>query len=221
MRLQEALIDFAQGRRRAALEKFRQLIDEYKKQGMLERANRMQGAFRGLMAELGLIDDARKLLHSLPPINGSTDIPVATGGSWRGLAGRGYPSPRTCRNSRTILSGRTRTARRSRPRSRYPEANPKRPSKRCARDCLTICATSTCRRLRGRAYLAARQPDLAAIEFHKIVDHPTLDPLSHDLPLAHLGLARACVLQGDIAGAGTNMRSFSRCGRTPIKICRS
>lgn len=41
----------------------------------------------------------------------------------------------------------------------------------------------------------------AAVEFHKIVDHPTLEPRSHDLPLAHLGLARACVLQGDTAGA--------------------
>ena len=77
MRLQEALIDFAQGRNGAALETFQQLIDGYKKQGMLERANRIQGAVPRIEAELGLLDDARELLHRLPPINGSTDIPVA------------------------------------------------------------------------------------------------------------------------------------------------
>ena len=55
--------------------------------------------------------------------------------------------------------------------------------------------------MRGRAYLAAGQPGAASIEFHKVIDHPTLDPRSKDLPLAHLGLARACALQGDKTGA--------------------
>ena len=63
--------------------------------------------------------------------------------------------------------------------------------------------------MRGRAYLAAGQPSLAAVEFHKIVDHPTVDPLSHsNLPLAHLGLARASALLGDLAGSGDEYEKF-------------
>ncbi len=50
--------------------------------------------------------------------------------------------------------------------------------------------------LRGRAYLALRKPELAAAEFQKILNHPGVEPLSHHLPLAHLGLARAYAMHG-------------------------
>jgi len=56
--------------------------------------------------------------------------------------------------------------------------------------------------MRGRAYLAAKQPDLAEAEFHKILDHPGIEPLSHNYPLAQLGLARALAAQGKIVEAG-------------------
>jgi tetratricopeptide (TPR) repeat protein len=49
--------------------------------------------------------------------------------------------------------------------------------------------------LRGRAYLAGKQPALAEAEFHKILEHPGIDPLSHNYPLAQLGLARALAQQ--------------------------
>lgn len=55
--------------------------------------------------------------------------------------------------------------------------------------------------MRGRAYLAARKPEPAAIEFRKIIDHPGVDPMSHYLPLAHLGLARAYAMQGNVAAS--------------------
>jgi len=45
--------------------------------------------------------------------------------------------------------------------------------------------------VRGRAYLAARAPDLAAAEFQNILDHVGIDPVSPLYSLAFVGLARA------------------------------
>jgi eukaryotic-like serine/threonine-protein kinase len=45
--------------------------------------------------------------------------------------------------------------------------------------------------VRGRAYLAARAPALAAAEFQKILDHAGVDPVSPIYSLAFVGLARA------------------------------
>jgi eukaryotic-like serine/threonine-protein kinase len=44
---------------------------------------------------------------------------------------------------------------------------------------------------RGQAYLMANEPEQAATEYQKIVDHPGVDPASPLIPLAYLGLARA------------------------------
>jgi len=49
--------------------------------------------------------------------------------------------------------------------------------------------------LSGRAYLAAGDGVRAAIEFHKIIDHPGVEPADVLHPLAQLGLARAYALQ--------------------------
>jgi len=62
--------------------------------------------------------------------------------------------------------------------------------------------------VRGEAYLAARQGSEAAAEFQKILDHPGIvfnEPIG---ALAHLGLARAYVLQGDTAKAGSAYKDF-------------
>ena len=56
--------------------------------------------------------------------------------------------------------------------------------------------------LRGRAYLIAKQPDLAEAEFHKILEHPGIEPLSHNYPLAQLGVARALAQEGKPVEAG-------------------
>jgi serine/threonine protein kinase/tetratricopeptide (TPR) repeat protein len=55
--------------------------------------------------------------------------------------------------------------------------------------------------LRGRAYLDEKKGADAAAEFQKILDHRGWQAISHLFPLAHLGLARAAVLQGDTAKA--------------------
>jgi hypothetical protein len=55
--------------------------------------------------------------------------------------------------------------------------------------------------VRGEAYLAAWQGSEAAPEFQKIIDHLGIVLNSPIGALAHLGLGRACVLQGDTAKA--------------------
>ena len=49
---------------------------------------------------------------------------------------------------------------------------------------------------------------LAAAEFQRIIDHRGWDVLSPLWPLAHVGLARAEVLQGDVARGRTAYESF-------------
>lgn len=62
--------------------------------------------------------------------------------------------------------------------------------------------------VRGQAYLQAKNGTLAAAEFQRIIDHRGWDVLSLLWPLAHLGLARAEVLQGDVAKGRTAYESF-------------
>jgi len=61
--------------------------------------------------------------------------------------------------------------------------------------------------VRGQAYLAAREGAKAAGEFQKIVDHRSIEvnPLG---AMAHLGLARAFVLEGDTAKAEAAYQNF-------------
>jgi predicted Zn-dependent protease len=55
--------------------------------------------------------------------------------------------------------------------------------------------------IRGQAYLAQSKGKEASVEFQTILDHRGWVPLSPLFPLAHLGLARAAVAQGDTATA--------------------
>jgi serine/threonine protein kinase/tetratricopeptide (TPR) repeat protein len=207
MQVQEMLTDFAQGKRRAALEALGQLVDGYKKQGMLERASRMKGGVPRIEAELGLLDDARKLLSSLRSIESSTDIAVAwaeTGDAARAkdIARRemgAHPDDTLWQNVRgpQILGAIALAEKKPaeaiealRPGIPYDAHDAGMPA------------------MRGRAYLAAGEPELAAIEFRKITDHPSVDPLSHDTALAHLGLARAYALQGNSSASVTEYGKF-------------
>lgn len=58
-------------------------------------------------------------------------------------------------------------------------------------------------RTRGDAYLKANEPKMAETEFKKVIEHYGVEPTSSDIPLSHLGLARAYALDGD----KTNSRS--------------
>ena len=61
---------------------------------------------------------------------------------------------------------------------------------------------------RGQAYLKLRKGSEAAAEFQKILDHRGWDPLSPLYPLAHLGLARAAVLNLDTEKARQAYQDF-------------
>ena len=61
---------------------------------------------------------------------------------------------------------------------------------------------------RGQAYLKLRKGAEAAAEFQKILDHRGWDPTSFLYPLAHLGLARAAALKGDVAGSRKAYQDF-------------
>jgi len=62
--------------------------------------------------------------------------------------------------------------------------------------------------VRGEAYLASKQGTAAAAEFQKILDHRGLVRNCPTAALAHLGLARANVLQGDTAKAKAAYQDF-------------
>jgi serine/threonine protein kinase/tetratricopeptide (TPR) repeat protein len=61
---------------------------------------------------------------------------------------------------------------------------------------------------RGAAYLKTGDGSKALLEFQKILDHRGIDPISAFYPLAHLGAARAYVLQKDTAHARTAYQDF-------------
>jgi serine/threonine protein kinase/tetratricopeptide (TPR) repeat protein len=62
--------------------------------------------------------------------------------------------------------------------------------------------------IRGLSYLQSRDGAQAAAEFQRIIDHRGWDILSPLWPMAHLGLADAAVLQGDVAKARKAYEDF-------------
>jgi hypothetical protein len=62
--------------------------------------------------------------------------------------------------------------------------------------------------VRGQAYLRLKSGSEAAAEFRKILDHRGEVPLSTLYPLAHLGLARASALAGDVSGSRKAYQDF-------------
>jgi tetratricopeptide (TPR) repeat protein len=61
---------------------------------------------------------------------------------------------------------------------------------------------------RGLAYLAQRRGAEAAAEFQKIIDNPGIDMMSEIRPLAHVGLARAAAISGDMGKSRTAYQNF-------------
>ena len=62
--------------------------------------------------------------------------------------------------------------------------------------------------MRGYFYLQQRRGNEAIAEFKKIIDNPGIDPFSPARPLAHLGLARAAVVNGDTSAARKAYQDF-------------
>jgi 5,10-methylenetetrahydrofolate reductase len=62
--------------------------------------------------------------------------------------------------------------------------------------------------VRGQAYLKLNKGAEAAAEFQKILDHRGEAPLSALYRLAHLGVARAAALTGDVAKSRSAYEEF-------------
>ena len=62
--------------------------------------------------------------------------------------------------------------------------------------------------LRGLAYLKLKSGNEAAAEFQKILDNRGQAPISALYPLAHLGLARAAALTGDMSKSRKAYQDF-------------
>jgi tetratricopeptide (TPR) repeat protein len=161
---------------------------------LTERANRLLGGTPRIEMQLGRIEEARKRLAALPPLQGSTDIPVA-------LALTGATAQADAILQREMQLHPTDTL------WQYVKGPEIRAAIAIVQNKPDVAIQSLQRTLpydlrnydvptlRGQAYLMVRQPDLAEAEFHKIVDHPGIEPLSSNFALAHLGLARAYTMQ--------------------------
>jgi len=65
-----------------------------------------------------------------------------------------------------------------------------------------------CTYVRANIYLRGKMGTEAAAEFKKVIAHRAVEPLSPANVLAHLGLARAAALAGDLATARTEYQNF-------------
>ena len=167
---------------------------------MQERAGRVLGGTPRVEAELGMTDSARKWLSDLPSIDGSTDVPVALAECGEGAKAeamlredlRKFPEDTLWQYVRgpqiqaAILLAR---------------GKPGEAVEALRRGVPYDFRSFDLSAMRGRAYFAAGRIAEAEAEYRKILSHAAVEPLSENLPLAHLGLARALALEGNTAGS--------------------
>ena len=200
MLVDEMEVDFALGKRRAALDAIRQLTEESRKQGMIGTAADVSAGVPRYLVELGWMAEARTMLTEQPPADDATNAIVA-------IAETGDPAKAEEMLRRQLKAHPEDTLWQE---CRGPQIRGaialagNRPG--AAIEALRAGLGCDLRDfdqsyVRGSAYLAFRQPALAAAEFRKILDHPGVEPFSHHIPLAHLGLARAYAMQGDVAAS--------------------
>jgi eukaryotic-like serine/threonine-protein kinase len=219
MMLQQALMDFAQGKVKIAEETYASAVDAYRKQGQSEAVSRTLSAMPRIESDLGFTQMTYALLSrmseggdssqagsSQPESNqsltgGSADISVAWAQAGEASRAQALLKSELDAHPASILWQEDFAAQikaalalsQQKPEDAIDALKPA-----IAFDMRSFAAPA----LRGRAYLAANQPALAEAEFHKILDHPGIEPLSHNYPLAQLGLARALALQGKTEAAG-------------------
>lgn len=206
MLLQQGLIDFAQGKAKAGQAALSESAAGFAALGQADYSARILGAMPRIEAELGLTESAYNQLTRLPQSTdataiGSADIPVAwahTGETSR--AGALLKQELDLHPANTLwqedFAPQVKAAVAMNQQHFAEAVDDLKPASPF--DLRSFEAPA----MRGRAYLAAKQPVLAEAEFHKILDHPGIEPLSHNYPLAQLGLARAEAQEGKTADAG-------------------
>ncbi len=205
--LEQALLLISQGSVKQALEIYETVLADYRSQGMTEAAGRTEAALPRLQAELGLTEDAYVRLQKLPEGAHSADIPVAWAEVGETSHAAAILAKELAANPASTIWLQNRA-----PQVRAAIAmEEQRPL--LAIDALKAAAawdmsSYELPAMRGRAYLAAKEPVLAEYEFLKILDHPGIEPLSPNYPLAQLGLARALAMQGKNLKAAMAYRTF-------------
>jgi DNA-binding winged helix-turn-helix (wHTH) protein/tetratricopeptide (TPR) repeat protein len=220
MLLQQALMDFALGRVKIAEETYASAVDAYRKQGQKEAVDRTLSAMPRIESDLGFTQMTIALLTRMsedsesnpggadqPESNqrltgGAADISVAWAQAGEATRAQALLKSELDAHPASILwqedfASQIKAAialGQQKPEDAIEALKPA-----LAFDMRGFAAPA----LRGRAYLAAKQPELAEAEFHKILDHPGIEPLSHNYPLAQLGLARALAQQGKTEEAGS------------------
>jgi len=221
MLLQQALMDFAVGKARVAEAVYADAVDALRKQGQNEAVDRALGAMPRIEADLGFTQSASALLTRISQ-NSATGEPGGSGDSTGGseaLTGSpadipvGWAQAGETSRAQALLKSELGahptnslwqqdfapqvkaaiSLNQQRPEDAVEDLKPAQ-----AFDLRSFAVPM----LRGHAYLAAKQPDLAEAEFQKILDRPGIEPLSHNYVLARLGLARALAQQGKTAEAG-------------------
>jgi eukaryotic-like serine/threonine-protein kinase len=205
--VQQMLVAMAEGRPRAGVEMIDGVVDGYRRRGLPERANRMRGGLPRLEAELGMTEAARKLIDAIPPIDGSMDVPIALAEVGEDAKAEAILREEMKRHPEDTLwqdwKGPQIAAAIALARNQPLEA-----IEALRRSIPYDLRETEVPAMRGRAYLAAKQPVPAEAEFRKIVDHPTAGVASANVALAHLWIARARTLQGDVAGSRGEYEQF-------------
>lgn len=200
MQWQQALMSFAQGKAKAATAMTNTAVEGFRAHGEDNRATQVLAAVARIEAELGMIDAAKATLSR---ISGTEDYPDALVAMAH--AGQTTSAAEELKTQLDAHLASTLWQEYRGPQVRAAIAlNEQRPSD--AIDALKPAepfdlSSFGVPALRGRAYLMAHQPAEATAEFSKIQGHSGVEPLSHDYPLAQLGLARADVQAGRIDDA--------------------
>ena len=199
MDLQRVRMDLAAGKVKAGQAALNALAETYRKQNHAGQAEGVLRALPRTLAEFGMLEVAHNLLSQLPKLADAADTPVDQAVA---LADTGESARAQAVLDATAESKAANTLWRDYdgPQIRAAIAlNQHLPAEALHAleaalpyDLRDFDATA----LRGRAYLASGQAALAEAEYRKILDHQGVDPLSHLVPIAELGLARSLAGQG-------------------------
>jgi len=205
--LEHSLASYGAGQAKFGKQLMDDVVDGYKKLGMNERANRMAGGLPRLQTYMGQLDLARKTIGEITPADDSTDFPIA-------LALTGYIARAEAmyqHDLQTIGNGTlfkyydgpqiasTIALAHNKPEDAITALAPAVPYNLRSTEASAI---------RGNAYLALHQPQLAIVEFQRIADFPGVEPWSPNIALCHLGLARAYTQQNKTAEARHEYETF-------------
>ena len=194
--------EFAQGRARAAEADAQAAADLWRNQGLAGEADRQLARVAHIEASLGLVATAADTLKQLPEISDNAAMALASAEVGElGKASTILQQGLAAHPIGTLwqrVTGPEITAEvdlsEQRPDAAIAEL------RKAAGYELTSLDVSL---LRGKAYLAGKQAEMAELEFRKILVHAEVMPLSTDHALAALGLARALAAQGREPEAAT------------------